>query len=336
MVIRKSYSQVAEKVLDHVGIKKKHKVLIIGDSYYSSFLRALSHEAERKGASVASYVVPRSAVVDESSPHLSNILSLIREHKPDYVFFTFKIKNWPGRMPIYDETLKANPDRVFVTMPGLPRKSIHKHLLVEPNKKALSEHKIILESKRGGLIEISTRHPTRGYLILHGRVPADKNFKIVNDSEIKKGSTVNLPSGEVFFQPLDITGEIFLPRGTHISDMGVVKRGITMRFTGGKLINVEPSIRDRRLASRLLAELDRIGGRRVCELGIGHHPGISLKEAKGSPLLIEKVEGTFHLGFGDSSEWGNIKAKGHLDIVIPKGEVRVRKLGTIKVLVNAG
>jgi leucyl aminopeptidase (aminopeptidase T) len=137
----------------------------------------------------------------------------------------------------------------------------------------------------------------------------------------ERGSFGNLPAGELFCAPLEGTASGTLVIDGSMAGIGKLEEELVLHIENGLLKEA-----DGEAGSKLVKMLDdaetrtgdkniRMGSsRNVAELGIGANKGASIS---GNPLEDEKVLGTVHVAFGDSSTFGGLVRAGiHLDGII--------------------
>ena len=125
----------------------------------------------------------------------------------------------------------------------------------------------------------------------------------------EKGSSSNLPAGEMYIAPKDANG-VFVVDGS-MSSFGILDSPIKITVRNRYVTSIEG-----KHADKLETMLDKVGdaARNIAELGIGINP-----EAKliGNVLEDEKVGGTVHIALGDNSCFGGDVVAGiHLDGII--------------------
>jgi leucyl aminopeptidase (aminopeptidase T) len=318
----------ARNAINSLNAKKGHVVLVVGDHAHSDLVHAMAHAATKKTSSVLSHIVPKNTKVSKGSDDLNEILSIIRNYRPDIIMLAFHVKDWPGRFKLYEESKRVNPKRLFASMPGITYNAVKEILpadisLMQQKTRALQR---FIENNRGEEILIETARKSINYL-LKGKVPVSERLKIVADAQsAEPGGFMNIPGGEAFFQPSRLSGGIFLPPKTVIADIGRVVDGVEMLLRNGRLEKINPvTFRDRDIVRKMLVRMRGMNCFKVSELGIGTHPKIDLDIAGKTTLLIERVVNTFHLGFGDSKQggWGNVVAKDHFDVVVPSGRLTI-------------
>ena len=320
------YMHGTHNVVDSMHVHPNNRVMVIGDRSHGDFVHALVHSASRKTPHVFSHIVPRGRTVSKSSRDLQDILALIREHRPDVIMFAFKMKNWPAREEIYAASQRANPTRLFAAMPEITTDVVSQILpaettVMEAETVSLSK---FLEKSRGREMLIRTMDKIRKYS-LKALIPKSKT-RLIHCDIPSPGTVFNIPSGEAFFSPKKMDGEIYLTSGSIIGDMGIVKEGVKAEFSGNELHGVEwSSLHDKHIVNRLMQRLDAMGTFECSELGIGTHPNITLKNAGTNPLLITKVINTLNLGFGKprATPLGNVRDDNSFNVVVPRSIVSI-------------
>ena len=152
-----------------------------------------------------------------------------------------------------------------------------------------------------------------------------KGRKAVSDSGLflKPGTLGNLPAGEAFIAPLEktaggvavIDGNAFLPGVFLDEPIRIFFRwGRVRKIKGGRAANI---------LKETLAKANP-NAKKLGELGVGTNPQASLSTALLSPLEVEKVLGTVHLGLGSNFTFGGrVKASFHYDGVILRPTLKV-------------
>ena len=127
----------------------------------------------------------------------------------------------------------------------------------------------------------------------------------------EKGSSSNLPAGEMYIAPKDANG-IFIVDGS-MSGFGILDEPLKITVRNRYVTLIEG-----KHAEKLVSMLDAVGekARNIAELGIGINPEANLI---GNVLEDEKVGGTVHIALGDNSCFGGDVIAGiHLDGIIKK------------------
>jgi aminopeptidase len=127
------------------------------------------------------------------------------------------------------------------------------------------------------------------------------------------GARANMPSGEVFYGPIEDSAEGVIEFGEFPATyLGRKMDGIRLVFEDGRV--TEASARSNEDFLIQVLDTDE-GARRVGEFGIGCNPGI--QQYMNNTLFDEKIEGTVHLALGRSYPFtgGTNTSAIHLDIV---------------------
>ena len=140
----------------------------------------------------------------------------------------------------------------------------------------------------------------------------------------QRGAMGNLPAGEAFISPLEISGEGVIVFDGSLAGYGLLSEPLSVTVAGGRAVAVEGEAGD-----WLLDTLDAGGehGRSLAELGIGTNPAAILT---GNILEDEKVIGTAHLAFGTSAGLGGVNVAGvHIDGVLRRPTVELDGLRVV-------
>lgn len=147
----------------------------------------------------------------------------------------------------------------------------------------------------------------------------------------KKGSSGNLPAGEVFLAPLEGTanGKLVLEWGP----MRKLKSPITLEVKNGMVVKVKGN---EEYAYFLIKKLlERPENANIAELGIGTNDKAS---RPNNILEAEKILGTIHIALGDNSSFGGkVSTPFHQDFVFFKPTVTlIYKDGKREILIKEG
>ncbi|MHA2005992.1 MAG: aminopeptidase [Promethearchaeota archaeon] len=172
---------------------------------------------------------------------------------------------------------------------------------------------------------------------------------IISEEQIALGDLGgNLPSGEVFFPPIETLGEgtIFCPITKERYSHKIVKN-VKLTFKDGKLlidkVNADSNLDILIEAFKQAEEIDRankipeIRTYNVGELGIGCNPEIT--KPIGYILTDEKINGSVHVAFGfNKSFGGNSSSQMHWDFVTaPSANITVEyKDDSTKIIMENG
>ncbi|MHA2105055.1 MAG: aminopeptidase [Candidatus Hodarchaeales archaeon] len=174
---------------------------------------------------------------------------------------------------------------IFWNTMNVDYKKLHRDTL-KLSKKFLRKNKIRIIGKNTDLeLSIKNRSPIIG----SGLIKKEKFWFL------------NLPSGEVFFAPVETSanGEIYfdLPCMWHY---GKQVKGVWFKFKKGRIVDyqIEKGLKD------FESVLKNASGSkdRIAELGIGTNP--KAKTTGGLTIVDEKVKGTIHIAIGENRHFG--------------------------------
>ena len=123
----------------------------------------------------------------------------------------------------------------------------------------------------------------------------DLTLEVTGRSWINSDGRRNMPSGEVFTGPLEMSADGRIRFTVPTGPRGVVVTGVELEFRHGEVVTARADQGDEYLQAALATDA---GARWLGELGIGTNAGID--RATGHILLDEKIAGTVHLALGRS------------------------------------
>jgi leucyl aminopeptidase (aminopeptidase T) len=126
------------------------------------------------------------------------------------------------------------------------------------------------------------------------------------------GSWGNIPSGEVYFAPVEgkASGRIIIDGS--IAGLGIVKEPVVIDIENGLATNIEGGEQAHQLKDMLNAVGEK--AKVVAEFGIGTNPKAKIS---GYILEDEKVMGTVHIAFGNNISMGGTNDVAiHIDCII--------------------
>ncbi len=132
----------------------------------------------------------------------------------------------------------------------------------------------------------------------------------------EKGTTSNLPAGEVYIAPANVNGRLVVDGS--MAAIGLLEEPLIIEIKDRYAVSCKGKD-----APALEAMVDAAGpeGRNIAELGIGINP-----EARITGIILEdeKVGGTIHIALGDNSTFGgNVCVDLHLDGIVKDPQVYV-------------
>lgn len=141
----------------------------------------------------------------------------------------------------------------------------------------------------------------------------DLAFSLRGRAGMVSAAGANMPSGEVFYSPLEDSAEGVVTFGEYPACYaGHQVSGVRLRFEGGRVVEATADSDE----EFLLKTLDADEGARVLgEFGIGCNPGI--QRHMRNTLFDEKMEGTIHLAVGQGFPFigGTNESVVHWDMV---------------------
>lgn len=293
-------SEGASKVMECFGVKRKESVLIVADtSTPQSIVKSLFEAARNIGCEVMVLtMLPRSRHGEEP-PHA--VAEAMKSADVVIAPTTFSLTHTQARI----NACKAGAR--IASMPGI-------------TGTMMSSGGITADCRK--LNEIALDWKKRLENVRKIRVVTESGSDIVFDLEgctwkmdtgmcREKGSSSNLPAGEMYIAPRDANG-VFVVDGS-LSGFGILDSPIKITVRNRYVTSIKGKYKE-----NLEEILEGVGkkARNIAELGIGINP-----EAKliGNVLEDEKVGGTVHIALGDNSCFGGDVVAGiHLDGIIKK------------------
>jgi aminopeptidase len=241
------------------------------------------------------------------------------------VIYGFKEKYAPGKRWCYAAWPSRKAAKYYNIDYTLFEKFIVDGMSIPTEKITTIVKKTGQQFENAKKIYVSDNNGTDFWVSVENRVKILDNG-VLSDEQIALGDLGgNLPSGEVFFPPVETEGEgkLFVPltkeRYTH-----TILKNTEIFFKDGKLL-LDKITTDSNLeilidAFRQAEDIDRgnnvptLRTYNVGELGIGCNPVIT--ESIGYILTDEKIKGSVHLAFGFNKSFGGTSASQmHWDFV---------------------
>lgn len=190
------------------------------------------------------------------------------------------------------------------TMPNITEETMIRCLSNEPGETVEITKRVAKKMEGVRKIRITTLNGTDITMELGDRriIQSTGVLRTISDSG-------NLPSGEVYFAPIEekTNGVIYFDGS--LSGLGLLKRPIRVDVVNGMAEDITGSP-DARVLSRMLNKFGDMG-RALGEFGVGTNPYAKLC---GNILEDEKVLGTVHFAFGNNiGMGGKIDVKNHID-----------------------
>ncbi len=198
------------------------------------------------------------------------------------------------------------------TMPGITAEMMNNGGLTADYKVIEERAKQLLESLEGSRqIRITTELGTDVLIDV-------QNCTWLSDTGIchEKGTTSNLPAGEVYIAPANVNGTLVVDGS--MAGIGLLDQPLTIQIRDRIAVSFKGKD-----APELEAMVNEVGpdGRNIAELGIGINPQARIT---GIILEDEKVGGTIHMALGDNSTFGgDVSVDLHLDGIVKDPQVSV-------------
>ena len=193
------------------------------------------------------------------------------------------------------------------TMPGINADIMARCFTADSNSIIQLNERLISVLDGGTEIKLTTKLGTEATFVITGR-------KIISSTGVlnKKGAWGNIPSGEVYFAPLETGADGRIVIDGSIAAIGMLTEPVTIDLKKGSITRIEGGEQ----AKQLEKMLESVGEKAkiVAEFGIGTNPKAKIS---GCILEDEKVMGTVHIAFGNNmSMGGNNDVNIHIDCII--------------------
>ncbi len=296
--LQKPASVILEKCM---ALKKGESCLVVSDEAKLNIASALVKSAEliTSNVKLAQIPVPRFDG-DEPPAHVAEEMKSF-----DVILLvTSKSLSWTDA--------RENASKAGARIASMPKISeetmqraidIHYGLLAEQNsalaKRMASAETIRITSASGTDLSLSTK----------GREWHCNDIGIYD----KPGDWGNLPSGEVFAAPVEGTANGTFVIDASMAGIGKIENPITVKIKDGFAVEFIGSSEARSLKD-MLAKIRDKNAFNIAEIGIGTNPKARIC---GNVLEDEKVMGTCHIAFGNSSFFGGaVNVPIHVDGIL--------------------
>ena len=282
-----------------LGIKENEKVLIITDSKLLSIARFFYQQAKKITTNVKLIKIPIPKV--HGTEPSSKIAKEMLKYDVELLITTKSLSHTKAKKKA------SNKGARIATMPSVTKDMIKRAINIDYDKLKKTNKKFADIIDKGKKVRIKTKLGTDISFSIKGRKAYGRDSGVYD----KKGNFGNLPEGEVFIAPIEIT-----TNGTFIADASFagigklknplkifVKEGYAIGFKGEK-------------AKKLESLLDSVGkeARNIAEFGIGTNEKARIT---GNILEDEKVIGTCHIALGNNAGFGGkVNVQLHLDGII--------------------
>jgi len=284
---------------EYMGVNPNETVLIVSDEKTREIGLAL-HEAGKEISKESFYVEMKTRALNGQEPP-EQIAEMMQKVNVVICATSRSLTHTNARRMAVSAGARVG------TMPGITVPimsrcfSANSNEIIETNNKLL---KILDNAKE---IKLTSALGTNAIFSSVGR-------KIISSTGVLRnaGDWGNIPSGEVYFAPVeDISYGKIVCDGS-ISGIGKVEEPITIALENGMITNISGG----KQAKEFDEMLSKVGGKAkaVAEFGVGTNPKA---EISGFILEDEKVLGTVHIAFGNNmSMEGSIDVPIHIDCII--------------------
>ncbi|MDR0926527.1 MAG: aminopeptidase [Ignavibacteria bacterium] len=193
------------------------------------------------------------------------------------------------------------------TMPGITVPTLNRCFLADSDEIIETNNKLVDILDNAKEIVLTTSLGTNAKFSAVGR-------KIISSTGVHRnmGEWGNIPSGEVYFAPVEdaVNGRLVIDGS--VAGIGMLNENIIIEIKNGMI----SSILGGEQGTQLDDMLTKVGGKAkaVAEFGIGTNPKADIC---GLILEDEKVMGTVHIAFGNNiSMDGSINVPIHIDCII--------------------
>lgn len=193
------------------------------------------------------------------------------------------------------------------TMPGINADIMARCFAADSNTIIQLNDKLISILNKGNEVKLTSKLGTNATFIAKGR-------QIISSTGVlnKEGAWGNIPSGEVYFAPIEDSADGRIIIDGSVAGIGMVTEPITIDIKNGSITSIKGGPE----AKQLKKMLEAVGPKAkiVAEFGIGTNPKAKIS---GCILEDEKVMGTVHIAFGNNkSMGGNNDVNIHIDCII--------------------
>lgn len=286
---------------DYLGVTSDELVLIIADENTREIGLAL-HEAGKGMCHESFYIEMKTREINGQEPPPA-VAKMMCEVDAVVCATTRSLTHTEARREASKKGVRVG------TMPGITPQILSRCFSASSEEIIATNDKLMEILKHAKKIELTSALGTNATFYAHAR-------KMFSSTGVLKsiGASGNMPSGEVYFAPVEGKSEGILVCDGSVAGIGMlespitieIKKGMAISFSGGPQAEV---------LDRMLSE---VGGKAkaVAEFGIGTNPKAKLS---GKILEDEKVLGTVHIAFGNNKSMGGTQdVPIHIDCIIKK------------------
>ena len=193
------------------------------------------------------------------------------------------------------------------TMPGINADIMARCFAADSNSIIQLNDKLISILDNAKEIKLTSSLGTDATFVATGR-------QIISSTGVlnKKGAWGNIPSGEVYFAPIEDKADGRLVVDGSVAAIGMLTEPIIIDIKDGSITNIDGGVQAKQLKDMLYSVGEK--AKIVAEFGVGTNPKA---EISGCILEDEKVMGTVHIAFGNNKSMGGSNDVNiHIDCII--------------------
>jgi hypothetical protein len=326
-------------------LRKEDQVLLLGDHrdlspvYTESLAQVIRDWQEKKGGKVIVKYLPYKRPISNPSEIDPSVTKAAAE--ADVVIGTYSN---PGETIRNAESASLNSAVFKTVFDRIQKEKIRLYAVAgRPNIRVLEtladlnaiEETNLLSKKLMRYLRGKSEQEMQVYTLKEGKYGDPLRF-IVPSPELVSAdyfeaveSIINIPSGEVFFEPVPGTakGKLYFKEGSYYHLFVPIKGMIIMEFDSGEITDCRDLGRKDDEVHKFIAKhLERKENRHLAEMGIGTYVAgsdLPMEDMVYNSTILEKLQG-FHVAYGSSIHIkGKHDAPEHIDNWIKYGDVYV-------------
>jgi leucyl aminopeptidase (aminopeptidase T) len=299
MATKKLIQSAHKAIIDYMCAKAKESILVIADENTRNIGITL-YEAGRDICKESFYVEMKKRDLNGQEPPIA-ITEMMQKVDMVICATTRSLTHTNARRMATEKGVRVG------TMPGITEEIIQRCFSADSKEIIKTNNKLIKQLDNAKEIKLTSAIGTNATFSAVGR-------KILSSTGVmqKKGDWGNIPSGEVYFAPVEDMSEGVIVCDGSIAGIGMLTSPVTINIKNGMITKISGG-EQAKILNKMLSE---VGGKAkaVAEFGIGTNP-----KAKICGLILEdeKVKGTVHIAFGNNVSMGGRQDVGiHIDCII--------------------
>lgn len=290
---------------DYMGVEEDETLLVVTDENTNEIGRAL-FEAGQKLCREALYVEMKARKINGEEPP-EQIAELMKTVDVVICPTTKSLTHTNARREASKQGVRIG------TMPGITVDTMVRCLSADYKEIIETNDRLVQILKNTQELRVTTKLGTDIKFQLKGR-------RILSSTGVLRniGESGNIPSGEVYFAPVEAKTNGVVVFDGSIAGIGLLESPVTVTIVDGFAEKFEGKSEDAQKLEKMLQTVGKYA-RAVAEFGIGTNPNAKLC---GDILEDEKVLGTVHVAFGNNlSMGGKINVPIHIDGILKKPTV---------------